>query len=72
MPVYEYTCQACQRDFELLVKGPSTEIACPQCHSQELKKRISSFNSSTSSNQPEMAPGGCGRCGSSTPGMCNL
>lgn len=69
MPVYEYTCQECKRDFELLVRE-STELACPSCHSQALKKRISSFNSNTAgAAEPDF---GCGRCGSTTPGVCNL
>ncbi len=71
MPVYEYRCQACSLDFELLVKGPATEIACPTCKSTELKKLISSFNSNTGA-APAFEGGGCGRCGSSTPGVCNL
>lgn len=70
MPVYEYTCQSCQKDFELLVRGPSTEIACPSCSSRELKKRLSSFNSS-STTTTGAAPAGCGQCGSTTPGVCN-
>lgn len=65
MPVYEYTCQECQRNFELLVRSSATEIACPGCRSHQVKKRISSFNSNTGA-QPEMS-GGCGNC---PPGGC--
>lgn len=40
MPLYEYHCQACGRDFETLVRSGSTP-ACPQCRSTALEKIVS-------------------------------
>ena len=40
MPIFEYHCQGCGRDFELLVlKG--TTLACPDCHGEQLERLIS-------------------------------
>lgn len=42
MPIYEYACQACGHELEVLQKmseAPLTE--CPQCGKSELKKLIS-------------------------------
>lgn len=40
MPIFEYRCQACGHDFELLVlKG--TVPACPQCRAETLERRVS-------------------------------
>ena len=59
MPIYEYKCERCGQDCELLVNR-SAEIkpACPGCGSTELKKKIS-----------RPASGGCA-CGGSCSGNC--
>lgn len=40
MPVYEYSCRACSKQFELLVRK-TTVIACPECKSEDLEKLLS-------------------------------
>ena len=68
MPIYEYHCGECDKDFELLVRS-STIIECPGCGNQELKKKLSAFaiSSGTQSQESEL----CGTCGM-TPGTCGL
>ncbi len=42
MPIYEYQCQSCQHEFEILQKlsdAPLTD--CPECRSPRLRKKIS-------------------------------
>ncbi len=40
MPLYQYTCNHCDSDFELLVnKGEKVE--CPKCRSKKLTKQPS-------------------------------
>jgi len=40
VPIFEYHCQGCGRDFELLVlKG--TTLACPDCNGEQLERLIS-------------------------------
>jgi putative FmdB family regulatory protein len=44
MPIYEFVCQSCGSPFEILIMGFSTDgITCPNCQSEEVKKKISSF-----------------------------
>jgi len=70
MPIYEYTCQGCQRDFELLIRGQERP-ECPECGGLKLEKRLSvpAAHTATASNLPVCAPpspgGGCGlpQCG---------
>lgn len=40
MPMYEYRCNACQAEFEMLVRS-STVPACPQCRATDLARIVS-------------------------------
>lgn len=40
MPIHDYRCSACGRQFELLVRS-SSEPACPHCASTALDKLVS-------------------------------
>ncbi|MBN1931839.1 MAG: zinc ribbon domain-containing protein [Desulfobacterales bacterium] len=40
MPIYEYHCSQCDRNFEYLVIGKS-KPECPACHSKEISRMIS-------------------------------
>lgn len=40
MPLFEYSCQACNEQFELLVLGAQKPL-CPSCGSDRLEKRLS-------------------------------
>ena len=42
MPIFEYTCNGCNRDFEKLVFG-NQEVSCPKCSSKDVKKKFSVF-----------------------------
>ena len=40
MPLYEYTCSKCRKDFELLVRGGQVP-QCPHCGTKKLKRQMS-------------------------------
>ena len=40
MPIYEYSCKACEHEFETLVLG-RTQPECPSCQSQDLERLMS-------------------------------
>lgn len=75
MPIFEYACQACGREFETLVRA-DTVPACPQCQSTQLHKQLSVFATATAAATPTAAPamaGPCGSCGHPDgPGSCAL
>jgi putative FmdB family regulatory protein len=51
MPIYDYKCRKCKKQFELLVLK-TTVAACPTCESQDLEQLLStSFAVSTESGR---------------------
>lgn len=43
MPLFDFTCQQCGKEFELLVMGGQRPV-CPHCGSEELRKGLSGFS----------------------------
>jgi putative FmdB family regulatory protein len=65
MPIYEYRCKQCEREFEKYVPGAATAVACPSCASAEVMRKLSVFGLKTvgamQSSAPMSSGGGC--CG---------
>ena len=64
MPIYEYRCQECKGLFEAIITSTeaTTEVSCPKCSSNIVKKTISASSfriSSGSSAIPSGALSGC-------------
>ncbi len=72
MPIYEFHCEKCKKDSEVLVRSSEWKgTKCPHCGSTKLSKKLSVFassmgESSGSSLPPCGIPGGggpsCGGC----------
>ena len=46
MPIFEFVCSDCERPFEELVFGSSTDdVLCPSCGSAQVRKKMSTFAS---------------------------
>ncbi len=45
MPIFEFVCESCGEEFEELVRSFSdtSQVSCPQCNSEQVKKKISVF-----------------------------
>lgn len=73
MPLFEYECRGCGRQFEYLTRDGQTP-ACPACKSEDLQKLLSVFAvSGTGSGDAMPAMGACGRCGDPRgPGACSM
>ncbi len=51
MPIFEYKCNQCKKEFEKLVfSGEDKDIFCPECKSKDVGKKMSasSFMGSSS------------------------
>ncbi len=65
MPLYEYHCEECQKDFEKLVSFSEANQSpiCPACQSKQTHKRISKVASFSQPNAGGSASSSS--CGSS-------
>ena len=41
MPIYEYGCETCNANFEKLMKMNAPAPVCPECGSDQVKKKVS-------------------------------
>ncbi len=52
MPVYEYTCKDCAKEFTVFLTIKEFEvnpkIKCPHCESDHVEKKLSAFMTKTS------------------------
>lgn len=72
MPIFEYICQKCKKEFEKLVYGNQT-VSCPKCKSDNIKKKLSAFGMSGVKKPFAGGSSSCSKssCGKSSCGSCH-
>jgi putative FmdB family regulatory protein len=69
MPIYEFHCEKCERDSEILIRSSDWKgTECPHCGSKKLSKKFSVFASTNASASDASSccssgNGGGGCCG---------
>lgn len=72
MPIYEFRCNDCAHEFEVLMHGPTTP-ECPACRSRNLARQLSVFAVAARSATAGSVTGPCRTCGDPRgPGACQL
>ncbi|MBT5872040.1 MAG: zinc ribbon domain-containing protein [Candidatus Latescibacteria bacterium] len=74
MPIFEYHCDDCSADFEMLVRSANAgdEMSCPTCEGDHTTKKFSAFATSGAADgqsigSPAAMSRGCGAgCGCHT------
>jgi putative FmdB family regulatory protein len=73
MPIYEYQCKKCQKEFECLVLGGEDNVTCPDCNGKNVQRLMSACrfksggegemsSTSTSSACATCSGGSCSTC----------
>jgi putative FmdB family regulatory protein len=44
MPIYEFNCTKCKKDFEVLIMNQSEPVHCPHCYSETAERLMSGFS----------------------------
>ncbi|MDR2455742.1 MAG: zinc ribbon domain-containing protein [Deltaproteobacteria bacterium] len=79
MPIFEFHCSQCGREFEELIISSSEAIACPDCGSSKCDKMLSSFRLGPGSgslgslsldSSPSSSSSSCGSCAASSCAGC--
>jgi putative FmdB family regulatory protein len=72
MPIFEYECISCGKEFERLVRSSSVSPECPGCSGTELRKKLSAPAAITGAASPRAElPASCQSCGhAGGPGAC--
>ncbi|MDH4320545.1 MAG: zinc ribbon domain-containing protein [Desulfobulbaceae bacterium] len=68
MPLFDFICHACGKEFEILLLGKDRPV-CPHCQSKDLEKKMSAFARPRSGDGADSAGGGS-RCGGCSGGSC--
>ncbi len=65
MPIYEYRCEECGKQFELFVRSLSQEITpvCPKCGAQNVARSVSLFGVGGASQGGRDAAAAAAACG---------
>jgi len=59
MPIYEFHCERCGRDSEILIRTTDWKNAeCPHCGSKKLAKKFSAFASASAGERSSGKSGG--------------
>jgi len=74
MPIYEYVCEKCGKEFEYLVFGSEEPDACPACSHKKVGRLMSacSFKSKGSGGETvrSSASSGCSGCSATSCSSC--
>ncbi len=79
MPIYEYTCNSCKKEFEILILG-GDKPACPGCDSKDLSRLLSRCGFISKSTGPggesqvtaSSASSACGSCSAGSCASCGV
>ncbi|MCK5244168.1 MAG: FmdB family zinc ribbon protein [Desulfobacteria bacterium] len=69
MPIYEFHCMKCNKDFELLVMSKD-EVMCPACNGRDVKRLLSGFSSKSDGQFTSSQGSSCSTCSATSCATC--
>ncbi len=71
MPIYEYHCDKCDKDFEYFLRNQSEKVACVACNSERIIRKVSAFAFYSKGASGKTIPGSsCAGCAGSNCSTC--
>jgi putative FmdB family regulatory protein len=70
MPIFEFRCKKCEREFEFFIMKKGEAVVCPFCGGEEVEKLISSFRLGGSGGEGTLSSGACSTCSSKNCSTC--
>ncbi|MFP4213307.1 MAG: FmdB family zinc ribbon protein [Desulfohalobiaceae bacterium] len=78
MPIYEYVCNNCAKEFEELILDSQEQVLCPECGAGDARRMLSrcrtrmggQAGSELSSDGVAAGGGGCGSCSAGSCASC--
>ncbi|MCX5886014.1 MAG: zinc ribbon domain-containing protein [Proteobacteria bacterium] len=76
MPIFEFRCRKCGKEFEELILSSDPDPCCPQCQGNEVDKLLSAFSFSSKGGSSDAVStsasrsGGCSSCSSKSCSTC--
>jgi putative FmdB family regulatory protein len=72
MPIYEYRCKKCRKEFECIVLGGGSAVSCPECNGKKVERLMSSCSFKSSGKYTSSsASSGCSTCGGGSCSTCH-
>lgn len=76
MPIFEYVCNKCGKEFEKLVPSAQTQVSCPECSGTKVTRKLSRFAASVREHgggcpSKEFCPSASAGCGCGHSGCCH-
>ena len=69
MPIFEYHCNECDKDFEILILG-NQEVSCPDCTGKNLSKLLSTFSHKSEGEFSSSKGSSCNTCSATSCATC--
>jgi putative FmdB family regulatory protein len=75
MPIFEFHCAKCDKDFEKLVFGSDPEVECPFCGEKDVQKLMSAcafkVGSGSFMSLPSSSKSSCSGCSATSCSSCD-
>ena len=69
MPIFEFHCTDCDKDFEVLIVGEQ-EISCPACKGTQIKRLLSAFSHKSEGDFSSSKGTSCASCSATSCSTC--